>query len=161
MRALGSRWRVEARTGDTASSVRARQRAKPPEALVTTPESLSLMLARAESEQARLVANRADAERMPDPTLGMELRCRLRSAGRWGTVMTVRTPTAGNWVQRVVGRDDGAFRATCVRVHLGTRIDPQALPPAAQAIVAARLPQADAQLSAEVVRVAQALQRGA
>ncbi len=47
---------------------------------------------------------------MPDPTLGMELRCRLRSAGRWGSVMTVRTPTAGNWVQRVVGRDDGAFR---------------------------------------------------
>ncbi len=33
--------------------------------------------------------------------------------------------------------DDGAFRSTCVRVHLGTRIDPQALPPAAQAIVAA------------------------
>lgn len=50
LRALGSRWRVEARTGDTASSVRARQRAKPPEALVTTPESLSVMLSFAEGE---------------------------------------------------------------------------------------------------------------
>jgi ATP-dependent Lhr-like helicase len=35
---------VEARTGDTSSSVRARQKSKPPFALVTTPESLSLML---------------------------------------------------------------------------------------------------------------------
>ncbi|HET7775034.1 MAG TPA: TolC family protein, partial [Azospira sp.] len=32
-----------------------------------------LMLARAESEQARLVAHRADADRVPDPTLGVHL----------------------------------------------------------------------------------------
>lgn len=50
LRALGSTWRVEARTGDTASSTRARQRARPPEALVTTPESLSVMLSFAESQ---------------------------------------------------------------------------------------------------------------
>ena len=36
--------KVEARTGDTSSSVRARQKLKPPFALVTTPESLSLVL---------------------------------------------------------------------------------------------------------------------
>ncbi|MFM7181275.1 MAG: ligase-associated DNA damage response DEXH box helicase [Verrucomicrobiales bacterium] len=36
--------KVEARTGDTTSGARARQKAKPPFALVTTPESLSLML---------------------------------------------------------------------------------------------------------------------
>ena len=36
--------KVEARTGDTSSSVRARQKTKPPFALVTTPESLSLLL---------------------------------------------------------------------------------------------------------------------
>ncbi len=53
LRALGSRWRVEARTGDTASSVRQRQRAKPPDALVTTPESLSVMLS-FEATQAAL-----------------------------------------------------------------------------------------------------------
>ncbi|MCZ8129674.1 MAG: ligase-associated DNA damage response DEXH box helicase [Steroidobacteraceae bacterium] len=47
--ALGLAWRVELRTGDTASSVRARQRAKPPHALVTTPESLSVLLSYAES----------------------------------------------------------------------------------------------------------------
>ena len=42
---LGLDWRVEQRTGDTASSTRQRQQRSPPEALVTTPESLSLMIA--------------------------------------------------------------------------------------------------------------------
>ena len=41
---LGSSWRVEQRTGDTSSARRARQKARPPEALITTPESLSLLL---------------------------------------------------------------------------------------------------------------------
>jgi ATP-dependent Lhr-like helicase len=42
--ALGLPVRVESRTGDTSSSTRARQKAKLPEVLVTTPESLSLLL---------------------------------------------------------------------------------------------------------------------
>ena len=41
---FGSAWRVEQRTGDVASSRRARQRLHPPDCLVTTPESLSVML---------------------------------------------------------------------------------------------------------------------
>ncbi len=41
---VGLDWRVEKRTGDTSASARSRQRRHPPEALVTTPESLSLML---------------------------------------------------------------------------------------------------------------------
>lgn len=40
----GLGFRVESRTGDTGSSVRARQKDRLPEVLVTTPESLSLML---------------------------------------------------------------------------------------------------------------------
>lgn len=44
---LGSDWRVEARTGDTSSSRRVRQMTKPPQALVTTPESLSALFTRA------------------------------------------------------------------------------------------------------------------
>ncbi len=44
---LGASWRVEQRTGDTSSSRRARQQAQPPDALITTPESLSLMLTQA------------------------------------------------------------------------------------------------------------------
>jgi len=45
LRGLGLDWRVELRSGDTAQTVRARQWRSPPMALVTTPESLSVMLA--------------------------------------------------------------------------------------------------------------------
>jgi ATP-dependent helicase Lhr and Lhr-like helicase len=41
---FNSDWRVEQRTGDTSSARRARQKSQPPEALITTPESLSLLL---------------------------------------------------------------------------------------------------------------------
>jgi ATP-dependent Lhr-like helicase len=45
---LGVPWQVEARTGDTSAAVRARQRRRLPTALVTTPESLSLLLTQPE-----------------------------------------------------------------------------------------------------------------
>jgi ATP-dependent helicase Lhr and Lhr-like helicase len=41
---LGLPWTVESRTGDTSAKIRARQRTRLPTALVTTPESLSLLL---------------------------------------------------------------------------------------------------------------------
>ncbi len=41
---LGLDWRVEARTGDTSSADRARQKRRPPQILITTPESLHLMI---------------------------------------------------------------------------------------------------------------------
>jgi ATP-dependent helicase Lhr and Lhr-like helicase len=44
--ALGLPWTVESRTGDTSQARRARQRERLPTALVTTPESLSLLLCR-------------------------------------------------------------------------------------------------------------------
>ena len=43
--------RVEARTGDTSSDRKARQRANPPHVLLTTPESLSLLLSYPESAE--------------------------------------------------------------------------------------------------------------
>jgi ATP-dependent Lhr-like helicase len=43
---LGLSWTVESRTGDTSQARRARQRERLPTALVTTPESLSLLLCR-------------------------------------------------------------------------------------------------------------------
>jgi ATP-dependent Lhr-like helicase len=42
-----SSWRVEQRTGDTSSARRAKQTANPPQVLITTPESLSLLLSHA------------------------------------------------------------------------------------------------------------------
>lgn len=42
-------WTLETRTGDTTAALRARQRKRLPNALITTPESLSLLLARADA----------------------------------------------------------------------------------------------------------------
>lgn len=47
---LGLPWTVELRTGDTSASVRARQRERLPSVLVTTPESLSLLLSYPETK---------------------------------------------------------------------------------------------------------------
>lgn len=44
LEALGLNWSVEVRTGDTSAAVKRRQRERLPTALVTTPESLSLLL---------------------------------------------------------------------------------------------------------------------
>jgi ATP-dependent Lhr-like helicase len=48
---LGIPWTLERRTGDTSASVRDRQRGKLPTALITTPESLSLLLSRPDSRE--------------------------------------------------------------------------------------------------------------
>src|SRR5688572_16568933 len=48
---LGLPWTVEARTGDTAPRIRARQTQRLPTALVTTPESLTLLLSRTDAAE--------------------------------------------------------------------------------------------------------------
>ena len=48
---LGLPWTVEARTGDTAQRDRARQRERLPSALVTTPESLCVLLSQADARR--------------------------------------------------------------------------------------------------------------
>lgn len=50
--ALGLPWSLGLRTGDTGSSERARQARRLPSALVTTPESLTLLLTRADAAEA-------------------------------------------------------------------------------------------------------------
>jgi len=47
---LGITWTVEGRTGDTSATIRNRQRQRLPTTLVTTPESLSLMLTRPDAQ---------------------------------------------------------------------------------------------------------------
>jgi ATP-dependent Lhr-like helicase len=44
-------WRLEARTGDTKAPMRARQNRRLPQALITTPESLALLLAREDAQK--------------------------------------------------------------------------------------------------------------
>ncbi len=48
---MGLKIRIEMRTGDTSASVRERQRVKPPDILLTTPEQLALMLSHASAAQ--------------------------------------------------------------------------------------------------------------
>lgn len=48
---LGLPWTVELRTGDTSSAMRQRQRQRLPTVLVTTPESLSLLLSHPDTEE--------------------------------------------------------------------------------------------------------------
>lgn len=48
---LGLPWTVQSRTGDTPARIRARQRDRLPTALVTTPESLSLLLTREDAAE--------------------------------------------------------------------------------------------------------------
>ncbi len=50
--ALGLRWTIESRTGDTSATLRAKQRERLPTALITTPESLSLFLSRPATRDA-------------------------------------------------------------------------------------------------------------
>ncbi|MEM7625426.1 MAG: ligase-associated DNA damage response DEXH box helicase [Planctomycetota bacterium] len=49
--AMGLPWTIERRTGDVSSTVKARQKKRLPSALVTTPESLSVLLSYADARQ--------------------------------------------------------------------------------------------------------------
>ncbi len=51
IRSLGLPWTIETRTGDTPATLRARQRRKLPTALITTPESVSLLLSREDAPE--------------------------------------------------------------------------------------------------------------
>ena len=51
VRSLGLPWTIETRTGDTPAALRARQRRKLPTALITTPESVSLLLSREDAPE--------------------------------------------------------------------------------------------------------------
>ncbi|MBX9950412.1 MAG: ligase-associated DNA damage response DEXH box helicase [Candidatus Obscuribacterales bacterium] len=48
---LALNWTLETRTGDTSASIKARQKKELPSALITTPESLSLLLSYAENQK--------------------------------------------------------------------------------------------------------------
>ncbi len=51
LRELKIPWRLESRTGDTKASIRAKQEKRLPTALITTPESLALLLARDDAQE--------------------------------------------------------------------------------------------------------------
>ena len=101
LEALGLDWEVGLRTGDTSSAQRQRQARRLPPALVTTPESLSLMLARADSAQAlgavRTVVVDEWHELMGNKR-GVQLQLALARLARWNPSLVVwgLSATLGN-----------------------------------------------------------------
>jgi ATP-dependent Lhr-like helicase len=126
--------RVESRTGDTSSHVRARQKARLPEVLVTTPESLSLLLTEADAA-ARLGQLRAvivdewheliDSKRGTQVELALA-RLRRFSPGLRVWAMTATVGNAAEAAQAVVGV---GVTPTIVRADLARPVEITALIP--------------------------------
>jgi hypothetical protein len=53
--------------------------------------------------------SRYTAGAVPEPAQGMLLLCRVGAGARWGAAVSLDAPTTGVWVERVIGRQDGAF----------------------------------------------------
>ncbi|MGQ3000104.1 MAG: ligase-associated DNA damage response DEXH box helicase [Variovorax sp.] len=90
--ALAPSWTLAARTGDTASGERAAQQRRWPTGLVTTPESLSLMLSRADApdvmKRVRLVVV-DEWHELLGTKRGVQLQLALARLRRWNpTLMT-------------------------------------------------------------------------
>ena len=112
--------RIEVRTGDTPQTRRARQRADPPHMLLTTPESLALMLSHQDAERVfgtlqRVIIDEVHA--LAESRRGDQLALcltRLRSLApsmkRIGLSATVKNPVA-------LGRFLSAVPEPCTIVH--------------------------------------------
>jgi len=99
--ALGLAWTVGLRTGDTPASERARQSARVPTALVTTPESLSLALARRNAQEALGVVKMVVVDEWHEligSKRGVQVQLALARLRRWspGLVTWGLSATLGN-----------------------------------------------------------------
>ncbi|MBB3119001.1 ligase-associated DNA damage response DEXH box helicase [Pseudoduganella violacea] len=98
---LAPDWRIESRTGDTSSAARARQARQLPEVLITTPESLSLMLsqnaARSQFERLDMVVVDEWHELMGNKR-GVQVQLALARLRRWQPQLVVwgLSATLGN-----------------------------------------------------------------
>ncbi|WP_313024948.1 ligase-associated DNA damage response DEXH box helicase [Pseudomonas lopnurensis] len=98
---LGLHWSIGLRTGDTGSAERARQSRRLPSALITTPESLTLLLTRADARQAfaglrMLVVD--EWHELLGNKRGVQLQLALARLRRWnpGLVVWGLSATLGN-----------------------------------------------------------------
>ena len=102
--ALGTGWRVALRTGDTPTAERARQDRRPSDALVTTPESLSLMLSRPDA-RSRLEGVQAlvvdEWHELLGSKRGVQVQLALARLRRWnpGLIVWGLSATLGNLAQ--------------------------------------------------------------
>ncbi len=105
-------WHVGRRTGDTPAAERARQERRWPEALVTTPESLSLMLSRdsARDELRRVHTVIVDEwHELIGNKRGVQVQLALARLRRWNASLVV-------WgLSATLGNSEEAMRTLCVR----------------------------------------------
>ena len=116
-RDIAPSWKLAARTGDTSSSERAAQQKRWPTGLVTTPESLSLLLARADApvllKRVRLVVVDEWHELMGSKR-GVQLQLALARLRQWNPALVTwgLSATLANLQEAA---DTLAPNATCVR----------------------------------------------
>ncbi|MRW89382.1 ligase-associated DNA damage response DEXH box helicase [Duganella sp. FT80W] len=117
-------WRVEARTGDTTSAQRARQNQRLPDALITTPESLTLMLSHpdAATRMAQLAMVVIDEwHELIGNKRGVQTQLALARLRRWNPALPVwgLSATLGNLAQ---ARDVLAPDGVIIEGHVSKQI---------------------------------------
>lgn len=119
-------WRVGQRTGDTPSAERARQERRWPEALVTTPESLSLMLTRAQARDELAGVHTVIVDEWHEligNKRGVQVQLALARLRRWNPRLVVwgLSATLGNLdeaMATLVGGDGGRLVRGRIEKHL-------------------------------------------
>ncbi|SDF38926.1 MULTISPECIES: ligase-associated DNA damage response DEXH box helicase [unclassified Duganella] len=117
-------WQIEARTGDTSSAQRARQNKRLPDALVTTPESLTLLLSHpdAAARMAQLVMVIIDEwHELMGNKRGVQTQLALARLRQWNPALLVwgLSATLGNLAQ---ARDVLAPDGVIVEGHVAKQI---------------------------------------
>lgn len=115
LEALAPGWAVGQRTGDTASAERARQDRRFPQALVTTPESLSLMLTREHARDELSAVHTVIVDEWHEligNKRGVQVQLALARLKRWNPALVVwgLSATLGNLAESMatlVGDDQG------------------------------------------------------
>jgi len=133
---LAPDWQVAARTGDTPSADRARQERRWPQALVTTPESLSLLLTRADARDVLGGVHTVVVDEWHEllgSKRGVQVQLALARLRRWCPALSVWGLSAtlghlGEAMHALVARADGLLVRG--RIDKSLRID-TVLPPAA------------------------------
>lgn len=134
--ALAPHWTLGQRTGDTGSAERAAQSRRLPTALVTTPESLSLLLARADAREAlgsvRVVVVDEWHELVGNKR-GVQVQLALARLRTWspGLVVWGLSATLGNLAEAMDALGDATTPAagTLVQGHLPKRMEIDTLLP--------------------------------
>ena len=117
LEALAPDWSAGARSGDTSSGERSAQNARLPTVLVTTPESLSVLLSRADAAEVLGTVKMVVVDEWHEllgNKRGVQVQLALARLRRWNPALCVwgMSATLGNLgeaMRTLLGRDDGTL----------------------------------------------------